>query len=62
MDRGAWWAIVHGSLRVGYNCSDLVRIHTYLVDLCLRLHMAFYLCVGICVQISPFDNGTHHIG
>ena len=29
MDRGAWWAIVHGSQRVGQNWNDLVYLHLF---------------------------------
>ena len=30
MDRGAWWATVHGVARVGYGGSDLVHMGTYM--------------------------------
>ena len=32
MDRGALWATVHGSQRVGHNSSDLACSMTYFVE------------------------------
>ena len=29
MDRGAWWATVHGSQRAGHNWSDLAHTHMH---------------------------------
>ena len=43
LDRGAWWAIVHGVTRVGL---DLVTKHTHINDL-----LPFPCC---CHQISVF--------
>ena len=34
----------------------------WLFHLCLRLHVTFFLCESLLVQIFPFYKGTSHLG
>ena len=64
MDRGAWWATVHGVTRVGH---DLVTKphHHHLVPLnCTLVQLLTQLCLTLC---KPMDCSTpgflvlHHL-
>ena len=47
MDRGAWWATVHGVTKVGYNLATETKKPNHLL--------------ALCISISSLENGDESI-
>ena len=59
MDKGGWWATVHGVTKMWTQMSDCTHTHTHThtcvhVHTCIYMYMYIYMCV--CMHIYNHHN------
>ena len=63
MDRGAWWAAVHGIAKSQTGVSDLTLSHFHhrisLIFVCVCVCLCVCVCVCVCVY-SVISNSSQH--
>ena len=55
MDRGAWWATVHGSQRVGHDWATSLSLHYTHTHACIQFSSVAQLCPTLC---DPMNHST----
>ena len=48
MDKGGWWATVHGVTKMWTQMSDFTHTHTCV---CIHVYMYVHVCIYVCVCI-----------